>query len=49
MPLMDGFEFVNKAKTLLADIPKTQWPKFVAVTGNVENNYVELCLEQGFD
>ena len=51
MPFMDGYEATKRIRRGLSDIDVTrdQQPRIVAITGHVENEYVEKALASGMD
>ena len=48
---MDGYEATKRIRRMLSDIdvPRDQQPRIVAITGHVENEYVEKALKSGMD
>lgn len=51
MPGMDGYEFVERVQDLLDvfDIPAQNRPKIITITGHVENHFIEMAINSGFD
>jgi len=46
MPIMDGYDFAVSARDIFnrRQIPRSDQPKIVAVTGNVEHSYIRRCF-----
>ena len=51
MPFLDGYEATKHIRRAFSDIeiPRDQQPRIVAITGHVENEYVEKALKSGMD
>jgi CheY-like chemotaxis protein len=51
MPFLDGYEATKRIRRALSDIDvaRDQQPRIVAITGHVENEYVEKALKSGMD
>ena len=51
MPFMDGYEATAKIRQLFNQIkiPAKNQPKIIAITGQIENEFVERCLKSGID
>ena len=51
MPFVDGYEASKRIRSAYAqmDIPRDQQPRIVAITGHVENEYVDKALHSGMD
>lgn len=51
MPFMDGYEATGKIRQLFKDckIARECQPKIVAVTGHVEQEFVEKAINSGMD
>ena len=51
MPFMDGYEATKRIRKLFLskDIPRKQQPRIVAITGHVENEYVQRAIACGMD
>jgi len=51
MPFLDGYEAVKRIRRIYInmDIPKDYQPKIIAITGHVENEYVEKAKFYGMD
>ena len=46
MPFMDGYEATNKIRKLYKQmsIPVENQPKIIAITGHIENEYVDRAM-----
>jgi CheY-like chemotaxis protein len=51
MPFLDGYEATKRIRKLFLtlDIPRAQQPRIVAITGHVENEYVQKAISSGMD
>ena len=51
MPFLDGYEATKRIRKLFLtlDIPREQQPRIVAITGHVENEYVQKAISSGMD
>ena len=51
MPFMDGYEATKRIRKMFAsiDVPRKQQPKIVAITGHVENEYIQRAISSGMD
>ena len=51
MPFLDGYEATKKIRRIYAnmDISKEYQPKIIAITGHVEEEYVEKAMVCGMD
>jgi len=51
MPFMDGYEATKKIRKLYnqMDIAQVNQPKIIAITGHIENEYVDRALSSGMD
>ena len=51
MPFMDGYQATSKIRTLYSnmEIPRELQPKIIAITGHVENEYVQKAYKSGMD
>ena len=51
MPFLDGYEATKKIRRLFMnnDILRDQQPKIIAITGHVENEYVQKAIKSGMD
>ena len=51
MPFLDGYEATKRIrkKYLRINIPRNEQPKIIAVTGHVENEYVQKAIQYGMD
>jgi len=51
MPFMDGYEATKKIRKLYdqMDIAHDNQPKIIAITGHIENEYVDRALASGMD
>ena len=51
MPFLDGYEATKRIRKLYLsiDIPRSKQPKIVAITGHVENEYVQKAISSGMD
>ena len=51
MPFMDGYQATNKIRSLYQsnDIAKELQPKIIAITGHVEDEYVQKAYKSGMD
>lgn len=51
MPFMDGYEATTKIRKLYSqmDIAHDNQPKIIAITGHIENEYVDRALASGMD
>ena len=51
MPFLDGYQATKRIRRIYAnmDIPRDYQPKIIAITGHVENEYVEKAMQCGMD
>lgn len=51
MPFLDGYEATRRIRRLYLsmDIQREQQPRIVAITGHVENEYVQKAIASGMD
>jgi len=51
MPFMDGYKATKRIRKLYnnIDVSKEYQPKIIAITGHVENEYVEKAIQCGMD
>jgi CheY-like chemotaxis protein len=51
MPFMDGYEATRKIRKLYSsmNITHENQPKIIAITGHIENEYVDRALASGMD
>ena len=51
MPFLDGYEAAKRIRKIFLsmDIPRVHQPRIVAITGHVENEYVQKALSSGMD
>ena len=51
MPFMDGYSATTKIRTLYQNegIARDLQPKIIAITGHVENEYVQKAFKSGMD
>ena len=51
MPFMDGYEATKRIRKMFLsmDVPRKQQPKIVAITGHVENEYIQRAINSGMD
>ena len=51
MPFMDGYEATSRIRKMFqsVNIPRDEQPKIVAITGHVENEYIQRAINSGMD
>ena len=51
MPIMDGYESTRRIRKLFnqMDISMENQPKIIAITGHVENEYIDKAIESGMN
>ena len=51
MPFLDGYEANKRIRKLYngMDIKKDKQPKIIAITGHIEDEYMERALKSGMD
>ena len=51
MPFLDGYEATKRIRKLFLsqDIPREKQPRIVAITGHIENEYVQKAINSGMD
>ena len=51
MPFMDGYEATKRIRKMFLsmDVSRKQQPKIVAITGHVENEYIQRAIKCGMD
>ena len=49
MPLMDGYEFAATALRSIREFGVDEPPKFVAITGHVESDYIRRAIMSGME
>ena len=51
MPFLDGYEATKRIRGLYnkLEIPRSSQPKIVAITGHVENEYIQKAINSGMD
>jgi CheY-like chemotaxis protein len=51
MPFMDGYQATKNIRKIFtnSEIPKEYQPKIIAVTGHVENEYIQKAIQSGMD
>lgn len=51
MPFLDGYEATKAIRRMFNNlsIPREQQPKIIAITGHVENEYVQKAIASGMD
>ena len=51
MPFLDGYEATKVIKRMYNErnIPLDRQPMIIAITGHVENEYVDKAIESGMD
>ena len=45
MPIMDGYTFAKRVKSLFSEFKIQNQPNLVAITGNVEYSYLKRCFD----
>lgn len=51
MPFLDGYEATKQIRNMYnkLEIPRASQPRIIAITGHVENEYIQKAIHSGMD